>query len=61
MRGMEVAFKIEKVGSSTGQPSAVVRIRDSGELPLLRHIGGRNGSRAGSEDDAAEDVEDQLQ
>eukprot|EP00878_Enallax_costatus_P006825 GHUV01007153.1.p1 GENE.GHUV01007153.1~~GHUV01007153.1.p1 ORF type:complete len:232 (+),score=61.39 GHUV01007153.1:125-820(+) len=47
LRGMDVVFKVEKTGSSTGKPSAVVKVVDSGELPLLRNLNSsRNGSQA---------------
>lgn len=64
LRGMDVVYKVEKTGSTTGQPSATVKISDSGELPLLRHLGGKNVSVSAVEDEAAgtaEDMEEQLQ
>lgn len=58
---MDVAYKIEKLGSSSGQPSGRAKIANSGELPLLRHLGdGTSSSSSSSKPSAEPDSSEEL-
>lgn len=60
MRGMDVVEKVESVGSQSGQPGAVVKISDSGELPLLRHLrGGGDEPREPGDESLSESLDSQ--
>lgn len=60
LQGMELVYRIEKLGSREGKTSGVVKVVDAGELPLLRQHSRPQAGHASGPDSTAEE-EEQLE